>query len=60
MTKKEQEIEPVTSGNTLFVTPAQVIQDKQENMSLGSTRRYERKKMKGLKVLEPFDQGHSY
>jgi predicted transcriptional regulator len=29
-------------------------------MLLGSTRRYERKKMKGLKVIELFDQGYSY
>ena len=57
MTKKEQ---TVTSGNTLFITSAQVIQPKQENMSLGSIRRFERKKMKGLKVLELFDQGFSY
>ena len=60
MTKKEQEIETVTSGNTLFTTPAQVIHHKQENMSLGSIRRFERKKMKGLKVLELFGQGYSY
>jgi DNA-binding CsgD family transcriptional regulator len=60
MTKKEQEIETVTFGNTLFIRPAQVIQHKQENISLGSIRRFERKKMKGLKVLELFDQGYSY
>ena len=39
---------------------AQIIRDEQEKMSIGSQRLMERKKMKGLKVLELFDQGYSY
>ena len=37
-----------------------IVQNKQENMSTGSLRLLERKKMKALKVLELFDQGFSY
>ena len=37
-----------------------IVRNKQENMSTGSLRLLERKKMKALKVLELFDQGFSY
>ena len=37
-----------------------IVRNKQENMSTGSLRLLERKKMKALKVLELFDQGYSY
>jgi hypothetical protein len=39
---------------------AQIIQDKQVIMSTASLRLHEKRKMKGLKVLELFDQGYSY
>lgn len=39
---------------------AQITQDKHITMSNGSQRLLERKKVKGLKVLELFHQGHSY
>jgi len=37
-----------------------IVRNKQKNMSTGSLRLLERKKMKALKVLELFDQGYSY
>src|SRR5918996_174203 len=39
---------------------AQIIRDKQVIMSTASLRLPEKRKMKGLKVLELFDQGYSY
>jgi len=51
----------VTPGNILIsLARAKIIQYKQENMSTGSLRLFERKRMKALKVLELFDQGYSY
>lgn len=50
----------VTTGNTLFISCAHKIEDKQENMSIGSQRLSEKRKSKGLKVLELFDQGYPY
>lgn len=38
----------------------QITQDKEETMSNGSQRLLERKKVKGPRVLELFNQGHSY
>ena len=51
----------VTSGNILInLARAKTIQDKQESMSTASLRLSEKRRMKGLKVLELFDQGYSY
>jgi hypothetical protein len=51
----------VTLGNILNnLARANIIKDRQENMSTGSLRLSERKKMKGMKVIELFDQGYSY
>lgn len=50
----------ITSLRVINHLRAEIIQDKQEFMSIGSQRLSERRKMKGLKVLELFDQGYSY
>lgn len=45
---------------SLLISRAHKIKDKHKNMSIGSQRISEKRKSKGLKVLELFDQGYSY